>query len=50
MSTNNNSLSESKLVAFTVGQQKKTRFQKDKEAKEKQKIEDEQVCYYYNIN
>lgn len=44
-----NTITESKLVAFAVGQQKKTRFQKEREEKEqKKKDEDKAAAAVYD--
>lgn len=44
-----NQISESKLVSFAIGQQKKSRFQKAREDKElKQKLDDEATAKVYD--
>ena len=49
MNPTNNPISESKLVSFAIGQQKKSRFQKAREDKElKQKLDDEATAKVYD--
>lgn len=49
MNPTNNQISESKLVSFAIGQQKKSRFQKAREDKElKQKLDDEATAKVYD--
>lgn len=49
MNPTGNQISESKLVSFAIGQQKKSRFQKAREDKElKQKLDDEATAKVYD--
>ena len=49
MNPTNSQISDSKLVSFAIGQQKKSRFQKAREDKEaKQKLDDEATAKVYD--